>query len=754
MQKIFTSVNKIVKNNPFIILFIVFSFLPLTWLVGNSKFLIAGEGDFISPIIWDIYLQKRLFVFDPIVFGGIDISFYISGLFPLTLFFLLLDFINISFPAATILFISMLLFLAEISMYFFIKDFLTNKIKTTTRFDNLIAGFGAILYAFSPFFASFIEPGHFILLIPYSLFPTIIFLTDKILIEKKIKLSFFIILFWIFFFSATSFGNVAIIYSLLIALGFYFIFLVFIEKLNFFKSLLRFSGVIAVLLLSNLWWLIPFISNIGKAISLNSATNAISQAISLNVKNADIYKLFFSNQAVLGAQPNSYPFSIIFFLFLITFFIIAILKIKKKAIALYVLMIIAGIFITKGGQEPFQIVFQWLYDNVPGFQIFRRPVQKFYWVFYFFFLMLSAGGISFIFKYLKIKKQKILLLILMSGLSIYSIVSFLLIQNFTYFSIPRYYFDAKEVLKKDNVNKVFIAPGFYGDSPYYDKSLNYYHGDDFLKTFWNFQMLIPDSSTGSLETFQKEKVNETMDLIRGNKSFCSSVKEQGISHLMIRQDVFKGANTEDGSEELIKLLDENKMVKNKKYFGKKESGFTIYSIVSDCRSDVLSVGKNIKLSNVYFQNPVRVSANINGIKDVSDIYLNLNFDKNWKLYLQKTNNKNFNLSSRNYISGDVNELYEYELSFMKKDFQISESSHTIGNGYANLWKIDPGTIKENFSKDYYIENKDGSIDINIIAYYSTQMLFYVSLLVQLIVAIIFFVSIFVIQRFEKYNLRK
>jgi len=47
--------------------------------------------------------------------------------------------------------------------------------------------------------------------------------------------------------------------------------------------------------------------------------------------------------------------------------------------------------------------------------------------------------------------------------------------------------------------------------------------------------------------------------------------------------------------------------------------------------------------------------------------------------------------------------------------------------YVNGWTIDSKYIKQNFPKEYYKENFDGSIDIELVLYFKPQKYFYLGL---------------------------
>ena len=55
---------------------------------------------------------------------------------------------------------------------------------------------------------------------------------------------------------------------------------------------------------------------------------------------------------------------------------------------------------------------------------------------------------------------------------------------------------------------------------------------------------------------------------------------------------------------------------------------------------------------------------------------------------------------------------------------IFEETHHLVNDYANGRTLDADYIKKNFPKDYYKENPDGSIDVNLTLYFKPQSYFY------------------------------
>ena len=119
-----------------------------------------------------------------------------------------------------------------------------------------------------------------------------------------------------------------------------------------------------------------------------------------------------------------------------------------------------------------------------------------------------------------------------------------------------------------------------------------------------------------------------------------------------------------------------------------------------------------------------------------------NFDQGWQLYLNKNpdyqwcqtgqeTDKNNNIEcqhQKRFFQGE-------ELSYLWKKPIFSEN-HQIGYDYANQWKIDPQYIKENYSSEYYKENSDGSLDVELTLYFKPQSYFYLGFLLTVIIVII------------------
>lgn len=73
---------------------------------------------------------------------------------------------------------------------------------------------------------------------------------------------------------------------------------------------------------------------------------------------------------------------------------------------------------------------------------------------------------------------------------------------------------------------------------------------------------------------------------------------------------------------------------------------------------------------------------------------------------------------------------QWEWYFQKDRKPCIAGLHEVVFNYANGWDIDAESIKKNFSKEYYTENPDGSINLDLVLYFKPQSYFIPGLMVS------------------------
>lgn len=111
-------------------------------------------------------------------------------------------------------------------------------------------------------------------------------------------------------------------------------------------------------------------------------------------------------------------------------------------------------------------------------------------------------------------------------------------------------------------------------------------------------------------------------------------------------------------------------------------------------------------------NPTKKSVAVGSASGPFALNFAESFHPGWELYLEPVKKSGGN---------DVSYLFKKPLPGAR---------HFKLNGYANGWTVDPAYIKNNYSKDYYRENPDGSLDVNLTIYFKPQSYFYIGLTIS------------------------
>jgi hypothetical protein len=162
-----------------------------------------------------------------------------------------------------------------------------------------------------------------------------------------------------------------------------------------------------------------------------------------------------------------------------------------------------------------------------------------------------------------------------------------------------------------------------------------------------------------------------------------------------------------------------------------------YIMQPDSAIDSVDSQPRIISSGGSFQrvSPAKYRIYLSGISATQTVVFLESFHKEWNIYLRpNTNRKRCNIA-REYTSFNTIEC-SHKMSFFEGDelsyifkMPIFDDTHDLVYEYANSWKIDPQYIQQNFSKEYYEQNDDGTINIELVMYFKPQSYFYMSIIV-------------------------
>lgn len=193
-----------------------------------------------------------------------------------------------------------------------------------------------------------------------------------------------------YFFAALSttllgFFDIRFVYIFFMLLFFYFLFQLFFEIKsikefgNYLKKYLQTFVLFLIFFTGlNLYWILPLL--LAKASFLPPTYTRESQLSFLNFANI--------GHGLLLQQPHWYQniFGQIsnlkgeFLLLPMMVFLAAFLKRKDKTIGFWLLVSLLGIFLIKGSNPPFGNVYKWIFNNIPGFSLFRDSTKFFVFV--------------------------------------------------------------------------------------------------------------------------------------------------------------------------------------------------------------------------------------------------------------------------------------------------------------------------------------------------------------------------------------
>lgn len=749
------SCSRASRNWPIIsiLIFVTTSLAPFIWTSANNASRYIGGADYPPLVNCLASFYSSLYPFNHLDAGGIDQAFLMSAI-PHHLFYYLLEGVGASPLFAAIALLSLLIFVAQLSFYICLKHFAARKVQPTLK-SAAACTLGAITYGFSPYVIALVIPGHIMTLFVYAVFPLIIRYMDTLLTYEKLDIASVSSLFLVFVFCTPGFANIGIIYVLLIACVIYFISLALVERLPIRRSAFRFSLFVALLFLSNAWWLAPHLYNIKHyvAMSETSATGMV-QIVAYASAHATIANLFQgrpeSLMYMIDIVGNNYyvnTFLSMVFLAISMLFVLAAFN-KQRQIFALLFAALASVMFVKGVQEPFSDLFLWAYENVPGFQIFRRPVAKFNGFFLFFFLAVATLGLAVMVEKSSAVKWKRRILLGGAGVAAgYLVFIFTQTSSLTPFNIPSMYFKANNYLLADQVERVMILPSTYGQNPVYRPAMNSYAGQDFVNEIFRFPKISPDSTSNSLNEPYKIQANKLMQDIREHNSICAASKALGVSHIIVRDDLVR-SRVEDSPQVIIAALDKHPEIASRVVFaGGNDTQLVVYKLKVECTTKLLQLNGNYASFKYNFINPGKIILNIEDLQGAAELILLENFNKNWEVFIDDQDAILDVNDQGSSVAAAYNEPGSWKLSLNELHYAFKqapfESTHAVTSQYANLWTLDFVGLKQASKAVGNSPALSGSRNVRLVLFYRPQAYFYLGLSISLLaLATLFLFGVF------------
>ena len=313
-----------------------------------------------------------------------------------------------------------------------------------------------LLFTLNTYFILLIDGGQLNLAIAYSILPLAFYyyLCSEEIVNFKIPLFKFLISGL-----ALSMFDFRILYLLAIMIFAYSLSCVFLDfKFINIKRIVKRNLVIGLIFIIILfgfhaYWLLP--SFFSKAVTLPQNYERISQLSFLNFATLThtfyIYQPhWFKNVFGKVTMPQVEFIIFPFFVFLST-----IVTKKSKGLVYFLILALISVFLAKGVNPPFSGVYNWLFVNLPGFNLFRDS-SKFYFLIAVSYSVLLGFTFNTLFKsklfkkYILLKKATALFFILVSIYSVRPVLLGKMTGTFSTYSDIENYLHLAGFLEKDS----------------------------------------------------------------------------------------------------------------------------------------------------------------------------------------------------------------------------------------------------------------------------------------------------------------
>ena len=380
-----------------------------------------------------------------------------------------------------------------LSMYYLSSTVIKDKDKS---WISLLA---ALFYMFNPYVLFNVWIKFNSTIWSLSLIPLLLALYINTLEKRSVKYALLFGLTTLLF--SSSFPNPAFDFMIAFILFLYFIVHIFwnINDPKEVYSSIKLSVLIVLISVAlNFWWLFPWLFSFKSSYESQLVTVPSYDNYEILSK---LYDLGFIVRLLRKDMLNwLFPYStnLIFIGFLIPIisFISVITNYKSRHIFFFTFLVIIGLFIGKGIQQPFGEFSKWLFQNIPGFIIFRNPFEKAGILVTLGYSLLFSTGTILLYRTIKENNSLLLNKKLSKWIAkFFVLLSCILIlvvyvwpmwtgelfirdpqgvdKSNLYVEVPKYYEEANNYINsKEDEFRILVLPLSGGDSAYY----NWEHG--------------------------------------------------------------------------------------------------------------------------------------------------------------------------------------------------------------------------------------------------------------------------------------
>ncbi len=401
---------------------------------------------------------------------------------------------------------------------------------------------------------------------------------------------------------------------------------------------------------------------------------------------------------------------------------------KKVFIFLFTSFLIS-LFLFTVNVGPLKEFFVW-FGNIPGFVMFRNFYDKFAMGYVFLYALIITFCLLIIMRkfknYYKFINLLILIVIIINFFPARQIINApLWTTNNVYRNVDlsREYLSLIEFIKT-NIQPTSNILSFPFNIASYaiineNKSNNYYIGTSPVKILSGVNDL---SGSFSFPSSASKEINNLI-LKRDYVGLNSFLQKYNINYILytknIPEQIKKSYLFE--KESLIKQdKDLIEAITRERVYISPNGNYEIYS--TRITSSLFN-SKNLSFQKI---NPTKYKLVVKNLKSKQDLIFLESYHSGWRLF--PVENAYFNI-------GNEKKFFEKDELFFFFREPLFDDTHSEYESYGNKWILDSSLIKSKFNKSFYKQNKDGSIDLEMIMYFRPQLYFYLGVVMTLITLI-------------------
>lgn len=381
------------RNRYFLILLILWLLVYWQWWIPEIK--VASDFPFVPQSFLKSLLNIPQTWMERDVEGMGEYTVFTLWSWPFNLILGLLT--NLGFPfiiLERVLWIIPVFFLSTAGIW---------KLSHELKLSNAAIFISSLFYLTNTYLLLLIDGGQLSIALAFAIFPI-----SFLLIVKSINRGFVDQLIAAVCVTVLGVFDIRFVYILFLLTITYFIYsVVFLRENSLFRWLKAGSVISSFFLLLNSYWLIvllkaPVENELFSYLTKNSSQNFANLGHALLLLSPHWYKNIFGS--VTGLQWEFIGIPILVFL-------APILKSKNKWVGFWLIVAIFSLFLVKGSLDPFSKIYPWLFDNIPGFSLFRDST-KFYFLTVLSYSLLIGVSVEVIISALKKSRFRIYILVL------------------------------------------------------------------------------------------------------------------------------------------------------------------------------------------------------------------------------------------------------------------------------------------------------------------------------------------------------